>query len=133
MVRLLDQLLKIFGGATHIKEKQAELCIGTGKHGQHGLLTNGRQEDVAIFTLDVDLIKTAAPKFLRNSLPRESIAADIAETRSSETSRGKAEAIARPSTLTTAAASTSGELACRSRKRSTMSSVRDLLKIVLPY
>jgi len=36
------------------------------------------------------------------------------------------EAMLRPSTLTIAAASTSAELACKSRKRSTNCSVRDL-------
>jgi hypothetical protein len=60
------------------------------------------------------------------------MAADIADTRSSSTSSGKAEAIVRPSTLTTADASTSGEEALRSRKRSTMSSVRDFVKLIFP-
>jgi hypothetical protein len=57
--------------------------------------------------------------------PRESMAADMAETRSSSTSGGKAEAIIRPSTLTKAEASTSVELVCKSLKRSVICSVLD--------
>src|SRR6185436_17236056 len=63
--------------------------------------------------------------------PRESIAADIAETRSSSTPCGKADAILRPSTLTTADASMSGDEACNSRRRSTICCVRDLDKTTL--
>jgi hypothetical protein len=48
------------------------------------------------------------------------MAADMADTRSSSTSRGSAEAMLRPSTLTTADASISGEEACNSRRRSTI-------------
>src|SRR5438874_2999586 len=54
------------------------------------------------------------------------MAADMAETRSSSMFAGIDEAMLRPSTLTIAAASTSAEVACRSRKRSTNCSVRDL-------
>ena len=52
-------------------------------------------------------------------------AADIAETRSSSLFEGSDEAMLRPSTLTIAAASISGELTCRSRRRSTSCSLRD--------
>src|SRR5512136_1355227 len=58
--------------------------------------------------------------------PSESIAADIADTRSSSTPAGSDDAMIRPSTETTAEASTSGVPACKSRKRSTICSVRDL-------
>jgi hypothetical protein len=51
------------------------------------------------------------------------MAADIAATRSSSTSAGRAEAIVSPSTLTTAEASTSGDEACRSLRRATIRSV----------
>src|SRR5512143_2454889 len=64
--------------------------------------------------------------------PRESIAADMADTRSSSTSCGKAEAMLNPSTLTTADASISGDEACRSRKRSTISWERDFVKATAP-
>src|SRR5512137_1340320 len=57
--------------------------------------------------------------------PRDSMAADIADTRSSSTPAGNEEAMIKPSTDTTADASTSGVPACKSRKRSTICSVRD--------
>jgi len=63
--------------------------------------------------------------------PSESIAADIAEIRSSSTPAGSEEAMIRPSTLTTADASMSGVPACKSFKRSTIISVRDLIKKLL--
>jgi hypothetical protein len=53
------------------------------------------------------------------------MAADMADTRSSSTSFGRAEAMIRPSTETTADASISGEAACIWRKRETICSVRD--------
>src|SRR5512142_459232 len=56
--------------------------------------------------------------------PSDSIAADIAETRSSSTPCGNAEAMLNPSTLTMAEASISGDEACSSRKRSTICCVR---------
>src|SRR3990170_1384280 len=59
--------------------------------------------------------------------PRLSIAADIAETRSSSTPAGSDDAMINPSTLTTAEASTSGVLAWRSLRRWTIWSVRDLV------
>ncbi|GIK27383.1 MAG: hypothetical protein BroJett007_05210 [Chloroflexota bacterium] len=57
--------------------------------------------------------------------PNDSIAADIAETRSSSTPTGSDDAMLNPSTLMTAEASMPGPAACRSRKRSTINSVRD--------
>ena len=48
-------------------------------------------------------------------------------------SEGKAEAIVKPSTLTTAEASTSVEEACRSRRRSIMSSTRGLANGGIQY
>src|SRR5574338_205548 len=63
--------------------------------------------------------------------PSESMAADIAETRSSSTPCGSAEAIVSPSTLTIAEASISGEDACNSRRRSTIIWVRDFVKAAL--
>src|SRR3989304_1109914 len=58
--------------------------------------------------------------------PSESIAADMADTRSSSTFVGRAEAIVKPSTLTTAEASISGVLRCISTNRATICSERDL-------
>ena len=52
--------------------------------------------------------------------PSDSIAADMAATRSSSISPGIAEAILSPSTLTMAAASTSGDVTCKSFSRSTI-------------
>src|SRR5688572_32207362 len=69
--------------------------------------------------------------------PRLSIAADIAETRSSSTPCCRAEAMINPSTETTAEASISGAAACILRRRSTIRSERDfaikgLLNVSLP-
>src|SRR5689334_10518279 len=52
----------------------------------------------------------------------------MAETRSSSTPCGRAEAILKPSTLTTAEASISGDEACNSRKRSTICCERFFVK-----
>src|SRR5687768_9078705 len=59
--------------------------------------------------------------------PRLSIAADIAETRSSSTPCCRAEAMIKPSTETTADASMSGAAACILRRRSTIRSERDFV------
>ena len=62
------------------------------------------------------------------------IAADIAETRSSSTSAGSDEAIVSPSTLTTAEASMSGLLTCRSLRQAIICSVRlPSVIIATPY
>src|SRR5512146_3384205 len=71
------------------------------------------------------------PSSLAIRSPRESIAADMAETRSSSTPWGSALASGSPSTLTMAEASISGEDACSSRRRSTISWLRVLVKVAL--
>src|SRR5512139_338209 len=65
------------------------------------------------------------PSSLAMRSPRESMAADMADTRSSSTPAGSDDAMIKPSTDTTADASQSGVPACKSRKRSTICSVRD--------
>src|SRR6185295_14024855 len=63
--------------------------------------------------------------------PSESIAALIADTRSSSTSAGSAEAIIKPSTLTTAEASISGVFICKAFRCRTISSVLLAIQILL--
>jgi hypothetical protein len=82
------------------------------------------------FPFDVHLIKSTGPSS-KPPLAQGKHTADMAETRSSHALGQRWQC--NPSTLTTAEASISGEDACKSRKRSTMSWERDFVKAHLSF
>ena len=65
-VRLvLDEFLQVLHGTPRF---QKQFGAGKGQDGEDGLVADGREDDVAILALDVDLVQHAAPQFGGDSL-----------------------------------------------------------------
>lgn len=55
----LKKTREIVDGSTHVKEKQAQFCLFSGKNCKHRLCTDRHQDDETVFAADVHLVEVA--------------------------------------------------------------------------